>query len=222
MASLAKFPLLAKTSAKLLVRYGAQSPTAGTAEMGWKADSPGVNILLMIKTRNLRLVLWGEQHRAAFAAMHADPVVMADQNGPIDPTESDAKFDRYRLGWIEEGVSRWAIENRDGSFLGYTGVVHRLDEAHPLGAHFEIGWRLVVNAWGHGYATESAQAALLDAVARVRPSEILTYTSPDNLRSQAVMSRLKLRRMPKRDFVVEKASGGVWQGLVWQAHAGAQ
>ena len=190
--------------------------------LGWEVASPGVIILLKIKTRNLRLVLWGEQHRAAFAAMHADPVVMADQNGPIDPTESDAKFDRYRLGWIEEGVSRWAIENRDGSFLGYTGVVHRLDEADSLGAHFEIGWRLVVNAWGHGYATESAQAALLDAVARVRPSEILTYTSPDNLRSQAVMSRLKLRRMPKRDFVVEKASGGVWQGLVWQAHAGAQ
>jgi RimJ/RimL family protein N-acetyltransferase len=43
-------------------------------------------------------------------------------------------------------------------------------------------------------------------------AEILAYTSPDNLRSQAVMARLKLHRDPSRDFRLD-----VWHGLVWVA-----
>jgi RimJ/RimL family protein N-acetyltransferase len=78
----------------------------------------------------------------------------------------------------------------------------------------------VRSAWGHGYATESARAALDDAVHRVGVREILSYTSADNLRSQAVMARLNLVRAPARDFVVESAHGGRWRGLVWIVPAG--
>ena len=72
-------------------------------------------------------------------------------------------------------------------------------------------------AWGHGYATESARAALEDAFRRVGLKEIVSYTSAANLRSQAVMARLNLRREPSRDFVAEYEGVGVWHGLVWVA-----
>src|SRR5580692_5869832 len=49
----------------------------------------------MIRTQRLKLRSWRDGHRAAFAEMHADPEVMADQGGPIDQTKSDAKLDRY-------------------------------------------------------------------------------------------------------------------------------
>lgn len=171
----------------------------------------------MIETTRLRLRIWHDRHRDAFARMHSDPEVMADYGGPIAQLEINEKFERYVAAYRDHHVSRWAVETLDGVFLGYAGVMPRLSNDHPLGAHFEVGWRLVRNAWGQGYATESAKAALRHAVHCVGLSEILSYTSPDNMRSQAVMARLNLVRDPARDFITLTSNGEQWQGLVWVA-----
>ena len=169
----------------------------------------------MIETARLRLHRWDDRHREVFAKMHADPQVMADYGGPINRSESYEKFERYVAAQRNHRVSRWAVEDLGGAFLGYAGVMPRLSKDHPLGAHFEVGWRLVRDAWGHGYATESAKAALQHAVHHVGLCEILSYTSPDNERSQAVMARLNLLRDPARDFIALTPRGEQWQGLVW-------
>ena len=171
----------------------------------------------MIRTKRLMLRPWGDEHRVPFAGMHADPEVMLDLGGPIGHSESAAKLDRYCRAYAEHGLSRWAVETLDGDFLGYAGVMPRPSPEHPLGSHFEVGWRLVRRAWDKGYATESARAALDDAFQRVGPGEIVSYTSADNSRSQAVMARLGLLRDTQRDFTAEYEDVGRWQGLVWVA-----
>ncbi len=163
------------------------------------------------------LLPWRDGHRAPFAEMHADPEVMLDLGGPVGRSESNAKLERYRRTYAEHGLSRWAVETFDGDFLGYAGVMPRLSPEHPLGAHFEVGWRLVRRAWGNGYATESARAALDEAFYHVGLGEIVSYTSADNPRSQAVMTRLGLVRDTRRDFVAEYEGVGWWRGLVWVA-----
>ena len=170
---------------------------------------------MQIETPRLRLCCWREAHRDAFAAMHADPEVMVDHGYALGRAESDKKFDRYAAALKQHGVSRWAVESRDGEFLGYTGIM-RLPPAHPLGAQMEIGWRLVRRAWGNGYATEAAEASLQDGFGRIGLNEVLAFTAPDNLRSQAVMARLRLQRDPSRDFTAE-SEGRAWRGLVWVA-----
>jgi RimJ/RimL family protein N-acetyltransferase len=75
------------------------------------------------------------------------------------------------------------------------------------------------SAWGHGYATEAARASLKDVFERVQLKAVLTYTSADNLRSQAVMTRLNLQREPSLDYS-EPLGARTWHGMVWVARAG--
>ena len=168
-----------------------------------------------LRTARLTLRPWREQDRPAFAALNADPEVSRDLGGPLSRAESDAKFDRYAATFARLGFSRLVIEDAERRFLGYAGVMPSRP-GHPLGDHAEIGWRLTRAAWGKGYATEAARAALDDALGRAGVREVLAYTAADNVRSQAVMSRLALRRDPVRDFDTVHA-GGPWHGLVWVA-----
>jgi RimJ/RimL family protein N-acetyltransferase len=171
---------------------------------------------MVIDTPRTRLRCWEQTDRDALAAMHADREVMHDYGGPISRRESDAKLDRYAATYRQHGFCRWAVEGRDGALLGYAGIMPSRP-GHPLGSHFEIGWRLVRHAWGHGYATEAARAALADGFIRVGLAEVVAYTASDNLRSQAVMDRLQLRRDPSRDFTADYDSIKGWRGLVWVA-----
>lgn len=169
----------------------------------------------MLGTARLTLRRWREADRRAFAALNADPEATWDLGGPLDRAQSDAKFDRYVATFERHGFCRWAVRDSQQSFLGYAGVMPSPPE-HPLGPHAEMGWRLARSAWGQGYATEAAAAALLDAFTRIGLGEVLAYTSEDNARSQAVMQRLGLQRDPARDFS-HAYNGPPWHGRVWVA-----
>ena len=172
---------------------------------------------MRIETPRTILRNWRDTDRDAFAALHADPEVMRDLGGPMDRRGSDEKFDRYAETFETRGFTRWAIESREGAFLGYAGIMPSRP-FHPLGPHIEMGWRLCRAAWGHGYASEAAGAALEDGFSRCGLTRILAYTAPDNTRSQAVMERIGLMRAPSLDYE-EPYNGGFWRGLVWVAEA---
>ena len=175
---------------------------------------------MRIETPRLLLRPWNDDDRAPFAALHADPEVMLDQGGPIDRAASDEKLDWYREAFEKLGFCSWAIESRAGEFLGYAGIMPA-ELPHPLGAHHEAVWRLKRSAWGQGYASEAARAALNDVFNRARLPIVFAYTAPDNLRSQAVMNRLGLRRDPARDFTHDYENFPAWHGLVWVAEPSA-
>src|SRR5215470_13256505 len=170
-----------------------------------------------IETERLRLRVWQEADRHHFATLNADPVVMGDLGGPLSRDDSDAKLDRYLEAWGNNGYGRWLVETISGTFVGYCGVMP-VRANHPIGSHDEIGWRLIRDAWGHGYATETARAALIDVFRRVNLMEVLAYTDAQNIRSQAVMRRLGLRRDASRNFAIDSDRLGTWRGLVWTAH----
>jgi RimJ/RimL family protein N-acetyltransferase len=170
---------------------------------------------MLIRSERLTLRNWRNSDRDTFAALNADPEVTSDLGGPLGRAASDAKLDRYVAAFEQQGYCRWAIEDADGKFLGYAGVMPSRPN-HRLGPHAEIGWRLVRSAWGRGYATEAAKTSLQDVFERAHLREVLSYTSADNIRSLAIMKRLNLRREKSLDYS-EPLGAGMWHGMVWVA-----
>lgn len=120
-----------------------------------------------LETSRLRLRQWRAEDFAPFAAMNADPYVMAHFPAPLGRAESDALAERCL--------------NRPMAEL-------------PFSPCIEIGWRLARPFWQHGYASEAARAALAFAFDTLGLDEIVSFTSLGNQRSQAVMARLGMQR----------------------------
>jgi len=56
---------------------------------------------------------------------------------------------------------------------------------------FEVGWHLHPDAWGHGYASEGARAALRWGFDHALP-EVFAVVRPDNAASLAVCRRIEM------------------------------
>lgn len=151
-----------------------------------------------LRTERLRLRRWRDEDRAPFAAMNADPRVMEHFPALMTREESDAVVDRIEASFERDGVGLWAIE-RGGEFLGFAGLIWQLPPL-PFAPAVEVGWRLTPAAWGHGFATEAARAAIADGFARVAVGGIVSMTATTNVRSIAVMERLGMQRNPSEDF----------------------
>jgi ribosomal-protein-alanine N-acetyltransferase len=148
----------------------------------------------------LRLRRWRDEDRAAFAAMNADPRVMEFFPATLSRAESDALVDRIEASHRERGFGLWAIEVPGvAAFAGFTGLsVPRFSA--PFTPCIEVGWRLAVEHWGKGYATEAARLAFDHGFGTLRLSEIVAFTAVGNLRSRSVMERLGMQRDPADDF----------------------
>ena len=158
--------------------------------------------LVLIEPVTPRLILrqWRDTDREPLAALNADLVVMEHFPAPLTRAESDAMVDRHTAGIDADGYGHWAVEVRDaGEFIGFVGLAQPSFEA-AFTPCTEIGWRLARSAWGRGYATEAARAALNVAFGPVGLDEVLSWTFEGNLPSRAVMERLGMTRDPADDF----------------------
>lgn len=152
----------------------------------------------MIRTARLVLREWREEDREPWAAMNADPEVMEFFPSTLVRAESDAAFDRFSTGVSERGWGLWAAEH-EGAFIGFTGL-SPVGADLPFAPAIEVGWRLARSAWGNGFATEAARAALEFAFAQLAAAEVVSFTATGNMRSRAVMERIGMRRDPGDDF----------------------
>jgi RimJ/RimL family protein N-acetyltransferase len=149
-----------------------------------------------------RLLMRGftDPDRAPFAAMNADPVVMEHFPRLLTRTDSDAFVDRIAAHWSECGWGLWALERRDtGEFIGFTGLWPVRFEA-AFESRIEVGWRLAVAHWGHGFATEAALAAVRFGFDVLGCSDIASFTAVGNKRSRVVMERIGMVHEPDWDF----------------------
>jgi RimJ/RimL family protein N-acetyltransferase len=151
-------------------------------------------------TDRLLLRRWREQDLEPFAALNADPEAMRYFPSPMTRDQSDALAVRADAAIKQRGWGLWAVEVVGRApFVGFVGLNEAGFEAHFTPA-VEVGWRLAPAAWGNGYATEAAQAAIAYGFQTARLDEIVSFTSTVNERSRRVMERLGMRHDPRDDF----------------------
>ncbi|MBO9713763.1 GNAT family N-acetyltransferase [Sphingomonas sp.] len=153
----------------------------------------------MIRTPRLILRLPEAADRPALYAMWADPEVMADLGPVKDAAASDAvlaKHDSYR----REGLGFWTVERAgDGAVVGFCGL-KRGDMHNPIAGEVEAGWIIARPYWRQGYAHEAMAAALDWGWANTSERRIVAITAAANLKSQALMEKLGMSRVPGGDY----------------------
>ncbi len=189
----------------------------------WVAVKHVMSNEIALHTERLSLRPWRECDLPPFAAMNADPEVMAHFPAALDRSQSDALAHRFADDLQQRGWGIWALTERDnGEFIGFTGLNPFSDL--PIDAGIEIGWRLARSAWGKGYATEAARRALDFAFTELQSQRIDSFTATGNVRSIAVMERLGMQRCehtflhprvpedsPLREHVLYQITSAQWQ-----------
>lgn len=153
-----------------------------------------------LHTNRLTLRSWRDSDRQPFAAMSVDPDVMRYLTPLPTPGAADAWIDRQRAHEAGHGFGIWAVAAREsGVFLGAVGLVH-VPYTAPFTPAVEVGWRLARHAWGRGYATEAAGAALQFGFEAAGLSGVVANAGRDHEASQQVMRRLGMTYDPADDF----------------------
>jgi RimJ/RimL family protein N-acetyltransferase len=155
----------------------------------------------LIETARLILREWREADREPYADIMVHPDVGQWLGGPFSREQAYERVARFSANLADTGLGRLAIERKsDGRMIGHCGLAPTPETLAPVLIGLEIGWALAPDAWGSGFAVEAARAVIADGFARTDAPEILAFTGTANQRSQAVMQRLGMIRMPERDF----------------------
>ncbi|MBQ5949199.1 GNAT family N-acetyltransferase [Massilia sp. ST3] len=160
--------------------------------------------MYVIHTARLALRTWRSNDAAAFHAINQDPRVIEHLAGPMNMAQIEAFIETQNALFARSGACYLAATlAHSGSLIGFVGLRHHLDvpsSGLPFAPCTDIGWRLGAAYWGSGYAHEAAAACLRHGFELLGLDEIVSFTTPRNLRSRRLMEKLGMRRDEAGDF----------------------
>ena len=139
-----------------------------------------------LETERLILRPPGPQDLEPWAAFSADEAVQRHLGGVQSRAVAWRGLCAFAGAWTVAGFSMFSVvEKATGRWVG------RLGPWKPEGwPGTEVGWGLIREAWGKGYATEGASAAIDWAFDSLGWDEVIHCIAPENLASQGVARRL--------------------------------
>ncbi len=121
-----------------------------------------------------------------------DPRVMQySLSGPYDIKKTAKFIERNLILYDNEGLGLHAvIDKATNELIGYCGItMQEID-----GTTFpEIGYRLIPDVWGRGYATEASRKILSSACESGRFSQLIAIIEKENSASIRVAEKIGLR-----------------------------
>ena len=117
----------------------------------------------------------------------------------LSPEESVEFLGRIKREFAVYGYGLFAVRERTGGhFVGFVGL-HRFDFDADFAPGVEIGWRLLPEYWGQGYAPEMAAACLAYARDTLHLKKVFSFTAVQNRPSERVMQKLGMCRVKEFD-----------------------
>lgn len=142
---------------------------------------------------------WEEADLPAFAAMNADPAVMAHFPSVLSWQQSADFMARMQAMQRDHGYCYYAVEAlATGELLGFVGLCEQTYEA-PFTPCVDVGWRLMQRHWGRGYAQEGARRCLTHAFETLGLERVHATAPVVNRASIHVMERIGMRRLMEFD-----------------------
>ena len=117
-------------------------------------------------------------------------------NKPVKTKDESLKIIQSIIKQYQErGMGRWAtIEKASGLFIGWSGL--RLNTEYKLNrftSFIDVGYRLLPEFWGKGYATESGKAAINYAFTHLTLPQVSGVTEMNNQASHRALLKIGLK-----------------------------
>ncbi len=142
-----------------------------------------------VRTKRLLFRQWRDSDFEPFAAYYANPELARFVGGQTTRESAWRRMAALIGHWVLRGYGYWAVEEHaTGRFVGGVGLWK--SEGWP---ELELGYWLVPEMQGRGYATEAARRARDYAFAEVGADTLVSYIAPENEPSKRVAERLGAR-----------------------------
>jgi RimJ/RimL family protein N-acetyltransferase len=154
---------------------------------------------VLIETERLYLRQWKSSDEDPYITMNMDKDVMEFFPSILTAEQSRDHIKRMMEQIDQNGYGLFAVEKKDDhSFIGFTGFSNPKFEAWFTPCT-EIGWRINKKYWNKGFATEAAKACMAKGLKDFGLTEIYSWTSVHNTRSEKVMQKTGMEKVGEFD-----------------------
>lgn len=143
------------------------------------------------ETARLRAERGADRHWPDLLALWSDARVMELARGARSEQQCRENFQRLQEHWEQYGFGRWVwFEKSSGRFVGMAGLRCMMVEEWP---EVTLGYLLLPEYWGQGYATEIATAVAELAFGKLGMESLVAFALPHNSASRHVMEKIGMK-----------------------------
>jgi RimJ/RimL family protein N-acetyltransferase len=139
--------------------------------------------MVLFETERLSVQRFSAAHGDIFYRVNGNAEVMQYIRPPKNRQESDV-FLNENVNFYQDGsvLGRYAVFEKSGEFIGMFSILYMSGDAD-----FHIGYALLPEAWGKGYATELVREGVSFFFNNTAKPAIFAITVPENKPSQQVL-----------------------------------
>lgn len=146
--------------------------------------------MIILETERLILREWQAEDIDNMAAINSDAEVMKYFPGTQTRAQTEQFIKRMLDLYEKEKFCYFALTLKSShELIGFTGLSQQTYDA-PFTPCTDIGWRLKTSAWGQGYATEAARAALGYGIRKIGLKQIFAVAPEINTASIRIMEKI--------------------------------